>query len=629
MPLTVRSKRGRSATAPLQALPFGLPLPPADWPQKPAGISLCMIVKNEEQFLERCLQSVEPFVDEINIVDTGSTDRTIEIARSFGANVEQHAWQNDFSWARNKSVEMATRRWIMQLDADEELLPESAQALRSIANAPAHLTGIWLRCINASDKYKGGGSVSHAIIRIFPNHPRVRFRGYVHEFPSIDDSPLSMQAVVAPIRIVHHGYTASVVSDRSKYDRNLALVEQGVADHPDDAFHWYNYGQTTHLNGEHERAAPAFEKMWELCVEHGMRAFTANGLQMLADIYSEHLHQPETGLRWALECLQRSPRYANAHFSAGKAYFLLKRYDEAREMYAKAIDDGQYVDRQFVVDDEVPVWKAQCEIGSTYAEQGDHARALHWFEDALSRRPKVQPLRLNRARALENLGRLAEAEETLRGVHEDFPDESSTVEFVNFYLRTGKEREAIALIDAPHEGLSPIARISMLLAAAHVEQKNGWGDGRAHIEAAFAIAPHDAQVLAALEALNANVLVRALGLARAGDKTAALQALDVIPQDANAASAWLLKATLLREFCRMDEAIAALREVLARQPQHLDALLMHAQLAERAGDAASAEVSLQTALPLARTRVAVELAGLYLRTGRVAEAKRVAEEALA
>ena len=87
-------------------------------------ISLCMIVKDEEEFLPGCLESVKEAVDEIIIVDTGSTDRTVEIAKSYGAKVYFHPWENDFSKARNYSISYATGDWIMYLDADEELFKE-------------------------------------------------------------------------------------------------------------------------------------------------------------------------------------------------------------------------------------------------------------------------------------------------------------------------------------------------------------------------------------------------------------------------------------------------------------------------------------------------------------------------
>jgi tetratricopeptide (TPR) repeat protein len=672
MPIRVRAKRAAVKRAPGTtgaSLPFGLPQPPYDWPQKPPGISLCMIVKNEERFLEQCLRSVAGLVDEINIVDTGSRDRTVDIARQFGARVEHSEWRNDFSWARNKALAMATRRWVMQLDADEEVTADSKDALDAIRTAPAHLMGVWVRCVNASDRYRGGGSISHAIIRIFPNTERIRFQGAIHEFPSIDGSPFSMKAVPAPVKLIHHGYLADVVKDRDKFARNMSIIEQSVEHEPNEAFHWYNLGMTAHINGDHERGAPALEKMWELCKANGMRAFTANGLQMLADMYTEHLGDPEKGLHYARECLVCSPHYANAHFSAGKALFALKRYDEAREMYGAAIADGEHTGRQFVVDDDVPAWKAHCEIGSTFAEQERHADALEWFDRGLANRPAIQPLRINRAKALENLGRFAEAEETLRALYEEFGDEHSGVEYVNYLLRHHKEREAVALIERDAERFGTVAATTMLLAAAHVTQKNQWGDGEEYLRRAERIDPANEAVASAITVLEANRgaagdalqyisqamssgqfaealahslkgiealpaderfrYFAALACANLQRKDEALAHLERIGDAPTAEAAWLLRATLLRETGGAAGALDALRNVVRLNPQNLDALLMQAALCDAAGEVKAAESALLAALPLNKPRVAVELAALYLRAGRLQDAKRVAEEALA
>src|SRR3989304_7047785 len=98
-------------------------------------LSLCMIVKNEEQFLGQCLDSVQDIVDEMIIVDTGSTDSTVEIARRYGAQIFHHPWQGSFSEARNYGLQYATGDWILQMDADEELekadIPILKKVLRS------------------------------------------------------------------------------------------------------------------------------------------------------------------------------------------------------------------------------------------------------------------------------------------------------------------------------------------------------------------------------------------------------------------------------------------------------------------------------------------------------------------
>lgn len=99
---------------------------------KRQSLSLCMIVRNEEQNLSECLDSVKNVVDEIIVIDTGSTDETVGIAESYGAQVEHFPWCDDFSKARNESIKYASGDWILWLDADERLLPESIPVLQDL-----------------------------------------------------------------------------------------------------------------------------------------------------------------------------------------------------------------------------------------------------------------------------------------------------------------------------------------------------------------------------------------------------------------------------------------------------------------------------------------------------------------
>src|SRR3989338_5592832 len=93
-------------------------------------ISLCMITKNEEKYLEQCLNSVKDLVDETIIVDTGSTDKTKEIAKRFNAKVYDFKWADDFSAARNESLKHATKDWILILDADEVMDKEAVKTIK-------------------------------------------------------------------------------------------------------------------------------------------------------------------------------------------------------------------------------------------------------------------------------------------------------------------------------------------------------------------------------------------------------------------------------------------------------------------------------------------------------------------
>ncbi len=680
MPIRVKSA---------SAQPFGLPAPPAGWLQKPAGISLCMIVRDEEQFLERCLSSVCDAVDEIVVVDTGSQARTVEIARRFGALVEQREWRNDFAWARNEALKLAKYRWVLQLDADEELLPESKPGLEQLKSARAYLTGLWVRCINHADQYLGGdGTISHTVARIFPNTERIRYFGAIHEFPSLDGATTTLSCLNSTVKIVHHGYTNDMMRDRAKFDRNLSIIEASVEREPEDEFNWYNLGMTTYIAGDYPRAVEAMERMWAIASRRGARPFVPNGLTVLADALTDFLNDPEKALGYAKEALNLAPRYANAHFSAGRALDALNRHAEAREMYLCAIEDGKYLDRQFVVDEDVPRWKAHNMIGGGYVAEGDDESGLHWFDEGLKNSPKVQPLRINRAASLERLNRLKEAEQTLRSLCEDLGDEQSVLQYVNFLLRH-KPLDALAAIEKYHAVCSADVAVAQLVAGAALCQRLGMSDGESFLLAAVRLAPGSAQVLGPLEVIYRNRgdeaaianlraaeaktepkapgdfarraqiaasegdFARGLSIAlaglemtpadamlrysaaaacaslgRKGDAVAHLDAAAEIPSDLQV-HVEQLRAVLLRDLGRTEEALAAADRLLCAGGAQIDALLLRASLLEALGRAQEAESAYQNALPISKRRAAAELGAFYLRAGRFADAQRVAEEALA
>lgn len=567
-------------------------------------------------------------VDEINIVDTGSTDRTVEIAAAYGARVEHREWRNDFAWARNEAIKMASRRWILMLDADEELLPESRSSLLMLKKAPGHLTGLWLRCQNKSDDYAGTGEMSHLLIRIFPNNEKIRYKGPIHEFPATIEKPTGIGAVPSGVRILHHGYLKEVVAEKNKGARNLEIVQTATNANPSDPFNWFNLGMTAYLIGDNALATAALEKMIEI---NGStpRGFIPNGLSTLADAYDRQKMFARS-LEIAQLCIKYSPRFANGHFSMGKALFGLGRIAEAREAYRAAIEDGKFVNEQFVVDDEVSVWKAQTEIGNTYVFEGNDQKAIEWFDNGIANRPGAAPVRINRARALERLKRFTESEAAYRSLYEEFADQTSILDYVNYLLRRHFDVQAIAVIEKSYLKLPPRVAVSTLVIAAMVAQRQGWIDAERYLKLAVGMLPGCAEALTPLEALYrqrgdqaalsdllkneaktqaqepADFLRRSYAAIAAGDferaletalagvaiapndpllrynaavaavnlntQAIALEHLEAIDRDAGVwVQAEYLRAVILRDLGRADECLAALDGLLAADPEQLDA----------------------------------------------------------
>jgi len=188
--------------------------------EKDKTVSLCMIVKNEEKYLAKCLQSVKPVVDEMIVIDTGSTDRTNDLARVFGAKIYDYKWDNDFSDARNYSISRASGAWIFTLDADEVLSSIDYKAFRNIIDGntdklaaylittrnytnKTNIIGWMINSGEYPDEEAGAGWIPTRKARLFHNDSRLRFDYPVHEM--LDPSLLREEASVYICDIpVHH-----------------------------------------------------------------------------------------------------------------------------------------------------------------------------------------------------------------------------------------------------------------------------------------------------------------------------------------------------------------------------------------------------------------------------------------
>ena len=203
--------------------------------KKRPTLSLCMIVKNEDRHLARCLASLKPLVDEMIIVDTGSTDNTRDIAGIFGAKVFDVEWTEDFAAARNFSLEHASGDWILVMDADEVIAPDDHKALRGLIRKH-HKQNVAFSIVtrNYTQKYNGIGWVANAGInkevesgcgwtpsekvRLFKNNPNIRFRFPVHELVDPALKNLGHRIKKCSVAVHHYGYL-----DLAKVDRKGAL----------------------------------------------------------------------------------------------------------------------------------------------------------------------------------------------------------------------------------------------------------------------------------------------------------------------------------------------------------------------------------------------------------------------
>jgi tetratricopeptide (TPR) repeat protein len=238
-------------------------------------ISACLIVKNEEDNLARCLGSVASAVDEIVLVDTGSTDRTVEIAEQFGARVFHFTWCDDFSAARNESLRHARGEWILWVDGDDELVEAQPDALRTLCSRTDGPAWGWWAEVRSPYGDTGEMEVAVQHWRIFRNHRGVWFRGRVHEEPwppqPIEPADIGRQEQV---RVTHWGYVPKGDLMQRKSERNRHLLELSLAEDPTRPLHYYNLGRQLNREGDYGSALKRFLQGLELWEAEGGPAWS-------------------------------------------------------------------------------------------------------------------------------------------------------------------------------------------------------------------------------------------------------------------------------------------------------------------------------------------------------------------
>ncbi|TDP04269.1 glycosyl transferase family 2 [Roseateles asaccharophilus] len=210
-----------------------------------ARLALVVIARDEAAHIERLLRSVAPWVDDMLVLDTGSRDATPALAAACGARVAHFEWCDDFSAARNRALDLAGADWHLVLDADEWLVSggEVLAALR--AQSPDFVGSL------ALDDHFEGGSSRGRLSRLLPGH--VRYAGRIHEQPQ---HRLPVRAL--EVQIGHDGYLPERL--KAKQGRNLRLLQQDLAQHPEDAYLWYQLGKDAYVYEDYAAAEQAFER---------------------------------------------------------------------------------------------------------------------------------------------------------------------------------------------------------------------------------------------------------------------------------------------------------------------------------------------------------------------------------
>ena len=353
-------------------------------------ISAAMIVRDEEAVLEDCLRSIRDEVDEIVITDTGSFDRSRDIAAGFGARVLERAWDDDFSAARNYSLEAATGDWILYIDADERLdAPRRGMLRRTIARQP----GMAVFLMRLQPRY---GFTTYLEGRLFRRDPRIRFKGRIHEqiWPGVEALCTAENLAVGrcAARIIHVGYEGDL---SRKHKRNLPLLERAVTENPQRVYCWWHLGDTLAALGRRTEAEAALRTAIRVANASKLprERFEASlAYQTLARTAFEAGEDPLAIIEAGLTAL---PEDHALRFMKARALINLQRHESALVVLGRltAHDPTSFADPYLAYDRRIFGEFALDLTGVALLRLGRFAEASAAFESAAAAAPERDRMR--------------------------------------------------------------------------------------------------------------------------------------------------------------------------------------------------------------------------------------------
>lgn len=340
-------------------------------------LSACVITKNEEKNIAKWLEAMKKIAHEMIVVDTGSSDDTITIAKAYGAKVFEIKWENDFAKAKNYAIDKACGDWILFLDADEKFTDDCIKTVPlHIAkyHKQKHIDAIVCRIINIDEDIKGRIIGTFGNIRIFRNVAYLRYKGNVHESLCNEQKPLGL-CMLDHILIIHHtGYSTNIV--QTKLKRNLVLLKEEISRNGETPSQYRYLCDCYHGIGDFERTieyARKFLDSGEVTVggNHEIYKRLIDGL-----VFSK---KPEEQIMKAIEtAIQAYPTEPTFWYCKGELQFQRGRFIEAEQNLTQALALNQMKNEDYSADMFVLYRElVYLLLGKILLIKGDKEGAMH------------------------------------------------------------------------------------------------------------------------------------------------------------------------------------------------------------------------------------------------------------
>lgn len=423
------------------------------------SLSLCLITKDEEKNIARCINSVKDIVDEIVVVDTGSKDKTVEIAKSFGEKVKviNAKWEDDFSKARNIAIENASSDWILFLDADEEIKKEDVGKIRPLLSDDT-VEAYILKFVNyAGTNSSNGLTEIHYNLRLFRNNGKLKYIYPVHEnLRNIEENRVPVFKN-ADVTILHYGYLSETRIEKNKTERYIKLISKYLEEHPDDKFQHGNLAVEYFNAGNYNKALKHL-----LIATKGMDVNSYAATRLLRYLISTYsaLKDYDTALRIINDAKAYYVDVPDFKFLEGMIYIDQKRYKKAIETFKECLSMGEY-NGIFITMGGTGSYRAKYMIALCYEKLNKLNDAVKEYMEILKEHPKYQEVFI---RVFDMFVRNEKPED----VYEFFNRHVDTKSPVNFaimarlYINIGRfdiAKQYIDSIDIDLEGLNSLKGI--------------------------------------------------------------------------------------------------------------------------------------------------------------------------
>ncbi|AYD39787.1 glycosyltransferase [Clostridium fermenticellae] len=340
-------------------------------------ISLCMIVKNEEKDLPRCLESIKNLVDEIIIVDTGSTDSTIDIAKNYGAKVYYFKWCDDFSRARNESLKYATKDWILIMDADDEFAQDDKQKFNELKDKLDVSKTYFFETVCYFGMAKGNNISINLNPRLFKNNYGYSYKGVIHNQLINSDHPIN--GICESIRIYHYGYLDNEILNKKKNERNIKILKKEIEKDPQNKFNYFNIGTEYSSINDEKKALENYYKAYDKF--NPSTGFAPKLIEKIV-ISNYNLKRFDTSIEFIETGIKYYPEFTDLYYLKGLVLEMQHKPTMAIEVFEKCLKLGE---APFMLKCMygTGTFKASYELSKIYLYLKDYDMAYKYSVDTL------------------------------------------------------------------------------------------------------------------------------------------------------------------------------------------------------------------------------------------------------